>query len=133
MPNETIQNKQSPKGFIGYFIVIIIVIFSFILFIASIGDTMETINKDLFKGDWGLTVDSAGITCYTFSNGSTGVAVKINDSQYAITRNFPLEDEIKFLPDNYWANAPEYKGVFINNKWKVSLSDLVNYGENICK
>lgn len=92
---------------------------------------LNQISKSTFKGDWALTVDSAQIYCVDLGS-TSGAKVIINGKPYAITRNIT---NLEFLPGNLWADEtrPEKQFLSIDGKYKVPLTDFVNYADFLYK
>ncbi len=92
----------------------------------------NTITKDTFRGSWPFVVDKVQVYCVDLKS-LTGASVKINDNEYAITRNI---SDLPFLPYSQWLDA-EYDGIHctgvpIEKHCKVPLYDVIKYAETIC-
>lgn len=98
------------------------------------------VNKASFQGKWALTKDEAILKCVNVGGGITGTTVEIDGQTYALSRNI---NNVEFLPLQYWLDAPtEDIGTFKNvcsdimldsNTCKVSVSDMVQYADKLCK
>lgn len=98
------------------------------------------VNKSTFQGKWALTKDEAELKCVNLGGGLTGTTVKLDEQTYALTRNI---NNVEFLPLHYWLDAPtEDIGTFKNvcsdvmldsKTCKVSVSDMVQYADKLCK
>lgn len=98
------------------------------------------VNKETFKGKWALKSNEAVLKCVNINGLTTGAIAEIDDKEFALTRNI---ENMEFLPLHYWADAPtEDIGTFKNvcsdvmidnNTCKVSLYDMVQYADKLCK